>query len=134
MTHELSPELFWLTLTVGLTGLLWIPYLINRIAEIGPQETLGIPRLKPDTPWAERLMRAHANAVENLAVFTPLALITVVSGMSSSMTTLACAVYFWARVTHVAAYVAAIPVMRTLAFTAGFFSQAGLALHLLGRI
>jgi hypothetical protein len=26
----LTPELFWLTLTVILTGLLWVPYILNR--------------------------------------------------------------------------------------------------------
>ena len=134
MLQELRPELFWLTLTAVLTGLLWVPYLINRIMEIGPWGTLGIPRLKPDAPWAERLMRAHANAVENLVVFAPLVLAAHVSGMASSMTVLACAVYFWARVVHVGAYVAAVPVLRTLAFTVGFLSQATLALHLLGKI
>ena len=134
MLPALQPELFWLTMTTGMTGLLWVPYLINRITEIGPWETLGVPRLKPSASWAERLMRAHANAVENLVVFAPLALVVHVSGVASPMTALACAVYFWARVVHAGAYVAAIPVLRTLAFTAGFFSQAVLALHLLGKM
>lgn len=134
MTHALSSELFWLTLTAGLTGLLWIPYLINRILEIGPKETLGIPRLKTNVPWADHFMRAHANAVENLVVFAPLVLMVNMSGMVSAMTALTCEVYFWARVVHVIAYVAAIPVLRTLAFTAGFFCQTFLVLRLLSTI
>ena len=31
----LTPELFWLTLTVILTGLLWVPYIVNRITVRG---------------------------------------------------------------------------------------------------
>jgi hypothetical protein len=27
----MTPELFWLTLTVILTGLLWLPYMLNRV-------------------------------------------------------------------------------------------------------
>lgn len=132
--QEMTPELYWLTLTAAMTGLLWVPYLLNRIAETGPWATLGIPRLKPEAPWAERLMRAHANAVENLVVFAPLALAVHVTGTHASLTALACAVYFFARMVHVLAYVAAIPVIRTLAFSAGFFSQMALVLHLLGKV
>lgn len=132
MIHELTPEFYWLTLTIAMTALLWAPYLVNRIVEIGPWATLSVPKLKPQAPWADRLMRAHANAVENLVIFAPLVLVVQVAGMNSSITAIACMVYFYARVLHVVAYLAAVPVIRTLAFTAGFFSQMTLVLHLLG--
>jgi uncharacterized MAPEG superfamily protein len=134
MHPNLPPELYWLTLTAGFTGLLWVPYLLNRIAEIGTWETLGVPRLKPDVAWADRLMKAHANAVENLVVFAPLAIIVTINGMSSQLTVAASAIYFFARVVHVVAYLAAIPVIRTLGFAAGFLAQMAIALHLLGQL
>ena len=42
------------------------------------------PGLPPEPAWAERASRAHANAIENLAVFAPLVLIAAVIGVSNS--------------------------------------------------
>ena len=134
MSRTLTVELYWMVLALVMTALFWLPYLINRIGELGALATLGIPQLNPKAPWAERLMRAHANAVENLAIFVPLVLAVQISGMNTFATASACTVYFFARLVHVIAYVAAIPVVRTLAFTAGFFCQMALALTLLGYI
>lgn len=39
--------------------------------------------------------------------------------------------YFWARLVHVTGYTLALPWVRTLAFSAGFASQATLAWQLL---
>ena len=132
MNHSLTQELYWLALTLVMTALFWLPYILNRIVETGVWATLGVPRLRPDAAWAERLMRAHANAIENLAIFAPLVLVVQLSGMGTTNTATACMVYFFARLTHVLAYLAAVPVVRTLAFTAGFFCQMTLALTLLG--
>ena len=73
----LTPELFWLTLTVILTGLLWVPYILNRcqVRGMGGAMANPTPGAKPHAPWATRLMFAHDNAVENLIVFAPLVLI-----------------------------------------------------------
>ena len=131
MHNTLSPELFWLVLTLLMTALLWLPYVGNRIFELGPWATLKVPKLQPDARWAERLMRAHANAIENLVIFAPLVLVIQQTGMSTSSTTTACAIYFFARLVHVIAYVLAVPVIRTLAFAAGFFCQMTLGLALL---
>jgi uncharacterized MAPEG superfamily protein len=132
MNQTLTPELYWLTLSVAMTAVLWLPYIVNRIIETGPWATLSVPKLKPEAAWAERLMRAHANAVENLAVFVPLVLAVQLSSMNTAITSLACMAYFFARVIHVLAYVAAVPVVRTLAFSVGFASQMALVLCLLG--
>ena len=126
----LTPELFWLTLTVILTGLLWVPYILNRskIRGLGGAMANPAPGAKPHSPWATRLMFAHDNAVENLAVFAPLILILNAIDYSSKWTVYASAVYFWARLTHIIVYTLGIPVFRTLAFTVGFLAQAVLAL------
>ncbi len=64
----MTRELFWLTLTVILTGLLWVPYIINRCQVRGLTGAMANPSRndKPHAEWANRLMFAHDNAVENL--------------------------------------------------------------------
>ena len=126
----LTPELFWLTLTVILTGLLWVPYIVNRIMVRGPAGAMAnpAPGAKAHAGWATRLMFAHDNAVENLVIFAPLVLILAQIDYSTKWTVWACAVYFWARVAHLIVYTIGLPVFRTLAFTVGFLAQAVLAL------
>jgi uncharacterized MAPEG superfamily protein len=134
MTHPLSSELYWLTLTALLTGLIWIPYILNRMREKGLWGTLDnpAPGEHAQAPWAFRTERAHVNAVENLAVFAPLAIAVSMAGVGNGMTAFAAAVFFWARLVHVLVYMAGLPVLRTLAFTVGFLCQLALALRLLG--
>src|ERR1700675_4898589 len=98
----MSRELMWLTLTVILTGLLWVPYIIDRAMMRGLMRSMAIPprREKPQSAWAMRLYFAHTNAVENLVVFAPLVLILDSLNISSTTTATACAVYFWARLAH----------------------------------
>ena len=126
----MTRELFWLTLTVILTGLLWIPYTLNRTQVRGLSGAMANPTrdAKPHAEWATRLMFAHDNAVENLIVFAPLVLILNAIDYSSNSTAIACMVYFWARVAHLIVYTMGLPVFRTLAFTVGFLAQAVLAL------
>jgi len=126
----MTRELFWLTLTVIFTGLLWIPYILNRCQVRGLMGAMATPSRndKPQTEWASRLMFAHDNAVENLIVFAPLVLILNAIDYSTKWTVLACAVYFWARLAHAIVYTLGVPVLRTLAFSVGFLAQAVLAL------
>jgi uncharacterized MAPEG superfamily protein len=132
----MSRELMWLTLTVILTGVLWIPYILDRIMVRGVKGAMANPsrRDKPQSAWAERLYFAHTNAVENLIIFAPLVLILDIQGYSTTGTAVACAVYFWARLAHAIVYTMGIPVLRTLAFTVGFFAQAALVLGVFGKI
>ena len=126
----MTRELFWLTLTVILTGVLWIPYTINRSQVRGLMGAMANPSRgdKPQAPWATRLMFAHDNAVENLVIFAPLVLILNALDYSTTWTALAAAVFFWARVAHVIVYTLGLPVFRTAAFTVGFLAQAVLVL------
>src|SRR6202046_5865182 len=126
----MTRELFCLTLTVILTGLLVIPSILNRTQVRGLGGAMANPSrdAKPHAEWATRLMFAHDNAVENLIIFAPLVLILNAIDYSSRWTVLACAVYFWARVAHLIVYTLGLPVFRTLAFTVGFLAQAVLAL------
>jgi uncharacterized MAPEG superfamily protein len=130
----MSMELMWLTLTVILTGLMWVPYMLDRIAVRGWAGAMGNPsrRDKLQSPWAERLYLAHTNAVENLIIFAPLVLILDSMGHSTMSTVVACAVYFWARLAHAIVFTMGIPVLRTLCFLVGFAAQAVLVLAIFG--
>jgi len=115
----------------ALTAALWIPYMLNRIVVRGIGGTVGYPEApKALAPWAERLRAAHANAVENLVVFAALVLAAQAAGISTPVTVLACHLYLWSRVVHVAAYTLAVPWVRTLAFLGGFAAQAMLVWQL----
>ncbi|HSN34516.1 MAG TPA: MAPEG family protein [Ideonella sp.] len=130
----MKPELLYLTLAAALTGLLWVPYILDRVAVGGLADAVGYPAApKPQSPWAVRLMKAHHNAVENLVVFAALVLTAQAAGVSNGATATACVVYFWARVVHALAYTLAWPWVRTLAFAVGFFCQATIAWQLLAR-
>ena len=130
----MKTELLYLALVTAFTGLLWVPYILDRISVRGVIDAVGYPENpKPQSPWARRLMKAHANAVENLAVFATLVLVAHAMNLSNGTITLACVGYFWARVVHALAYTFAVPWVRTLAFTVGFFAQAVIAWQLLAR-
>ena len=132
----MSRELMWLTLTVILTGLMWVPYIIDRAMVRGLMGSMANPSRndKPQAAWAQRLYFAHSNAVENLVIFAPLVLILDSMGHQTESTAIACAVYFWARLAHAVIYALGIAVLRTLAFTVGFLAQAVLVLAIFGKL
>ena len=128
----MKTELLYLALVIALTGLLWVPYILDRIAVRGLIDAVGYPESpKPPSPWAQRLMKAHANAVENLIIFAPLVLLAHSLGITGSAVATAAVVYFWARVVHALAYTFAIPWVRTLSFAVGFFAQVVVAWQVL---
>ncbi|MFZ6845924.1 MAPEG family protein [Undibacterium sp. RuTC16W] len=130
----MKTELFYLALVTTFTGLLWVPYILNRVIAGGLSNSVAYPEHpKPQAAWAQRLMKAHANAIENLVVFAPLVLIAQFAGVNSAAIATACVVYFWARVVHAVTYTFAIPWIRTLAFLTGVAAQMTIAWQLLMR-
>lgn len=132
----MSPELYWLAAVAVATALMWLPYVLNILMEMGVVAAL-VGRAGDDpgsAAWAKRSQRAHLNAIENLAIFAPLALAVHVAGVGSETTALAAMAYFWVRVAHYAVYVAGIPIIRTLLFAAGVICQLALGAALLGAI
>ena len=130
----MSKELFWLTLTVAMTGLLWVPYILDRCAARGLMGAMANPAAddEPQSDWAQRMMAAHGNAVENLVIFAPLVLIAQALNVHTAATAFACALYFWCRLAHAAVYTAGLPVARTLAFAGGWVAQVMLVLAIAG--
>ena len=130
----MKTELLYLALISALTGLLWVPYILDRIAVGGLADAVGYPAApKPQSAWAVRLIKAHRNAVENLVVFAALVLVANAAGISNGVIAGAAIVYFWARIVHAVAYAFGVPWVRTLAFTVGFVAQAAIAWQILVR-
>lgn len=124
----METALFYLALVVAFTALLWIPYILDRLLVRGLKDAVSYPENpRPQSPWAQRLMKAHANAVENLVIFAALVLTAQALGHTTEAIGTAALVYFWARVVHAIVYAAAIPWVRTLAFAVGFGCQAVVA-------
>lgn len=132
---KFTSELYFLTLIASATILMWIPYTLARILTRGIMPTLSNPdpTYPQDQPWAERARRAHANAIENLAVFAPLVLIAAQIGVSTLATVFAAKLYLAARLAHYVVYAAGIPVLRTLAFVVGAGATLIFAAALLGQ-
>jgi uncharacterized MAPEG superfamily protein len=128
----MSIELRYLALVTILTGLTWVPYILNTIAVQGLVNAVGYPENpQPLAPWARRMKAAHYNSVENLVVFASLVLVAHAAGISNAAIAGSATVYFWARVVHLAAYTFAIPWVRTAAFAVGVGCQACIAWHIL---
>jgi uncharacterized MAPEG superfamily protein len=130
----MNTELFYLVCAATFTGLMFLPYVLNRIMVWGLADTVGYPaNPKPLAPWAERLRKAHSNAVENLAVFAALLLSAHAAGVSGPAIGGLAMLYFWARVVHAVAYTFALPWVRTFGFFGGVIAQMGIAWLLLAR-
>lgn len=126
-------SLEWLAAVAVLTALLWVPYVLERMAALGV-----IGAIKPVEPedelrqrlWARRAKRAHYNAVENLVVFATLVLVAQAMGKGdNSQVLFAAQLYFWARVVHYPSEAMGWPGIRTLAFLTGFAAQVMVALE-----
>jgi len=122
----MSTELYWMTLTVLMTALFWLAYLPDRLLMRGLWLTIADNKPEgagPHSLWAQRAIRAHENAVENLAIFVPAVLTAAVLQISTPATRGAVIAYFFARLAHFIVYTAGVPLLRTLAFTAGWIAQ-----------
>jgi uncharacterized MAPEG superfamily protein len=130
----MSTELTWVAATAFITALMWVPYILSLIGQMGVVAALsdGEHATGVEAGWAQRSKRAHANAVENLVVFAPLAIGIHLAGMSSGATATACGVFFYSRLAHYLVYTAGLPYVRTLAFAVGWLCQMVLVLTLLG--
>ncbi|MFT7558115.1 MAG: putative MAPEG superfamily protein [Flavobacteriales bacterium] len=126
MIHQ---ELLYLALYTLFTACMWVPYIINRIMEMGLWLALKNPQVEqpPKALWARRAQRAHLNSIENLVIFAPLAVAIDLLKLSSSLSVSLCMLFFVVRILHYFSYVFAIPLVRTVLFFSGFLVQVFLA-------
>jgi uncharacterized MAPEG superfamily protein len=130
----MTPELTWVAAMALITALMWVPYILSLIGQMGLVGALadGEHETPLEAAWARRCKRAHANAVENLVIFAPLAIGIHLAGLGSETTATACAVFFYARLAHYAIYWLGLPYIRTVVFAVSWLCLMVLALTLLG--
>ena len=129
-----SSEIYWLTLTVIMTALLWIPQILNSLIKSGPAKAFLYPDAAAEhySDWAQRSKAAHNNAVQNLAIFAPLVVLLILLDLGNDLTGLTAMIYFISRFLHYILHVLAIPLLRTVAFLIGFACQLVIGLSILG--
>ena len=133
MSIQQSTELYYLVLTTGLTSVIWIPYIINRILELGlwPALQSSTKEQPPEALWAFRMMNAHRNGIENLMIFAPLVLALNMLDIANNITGMAAMLFFYSRLAHLIIYTLGIPVLRTLSFFIGFICQMVLLVQIM---
>ena len=120
----MTTELAMLTWVTALTILLWIPYILAHIMNVGLLPTLTYQSDGTPLPaWAARAKKAHANAIENLVPFAVLVLVAHQLDISNIATTSAAVAYFWLRLAHFITYTANVPFGRTVTFAGAWGAQ-----------
>jgi uncharacterized MAPEG superfamily protein len=129
----LSVELRYLIYLSLWLSVLWIPYILAHIRQVGLVEAFSYLEGEPGMPpWARRLKRAHYNLVENIVPFAVAVGAGEILGVHTT-TTAACALIFLiARLVHPFAQVAAIWGTRTLTFAVGWLAIIVYLLAILG--
>jgi uncharacterized MAPEG superfamily protein len=120
----MSIDLQLLAWAVGLT------FLQMLVAVSGATLQVGLPTLVDNRDfmpklhdWAGRAQRAHANMLENLALYAPLVLIAVAAGRTNETTALGGEIFLAGRLAYAFIYIAGIPYLRTAVW---FVSVIGL--------
>src|SRR5216683_618287 len=123
----MSTDLRYLAFTAILTASLWIPFVVAQVMTNGPLQPQNYvdPTPRPLPLWGKRADRAYLNAVEVFAPFAALVIIAHLAGKANPMTAFWAVCFFWLRLAHAVVYLLGIPYVRTLVFTLGFVSVAG---------
>ena len=120
MSTELE-VLVWLS---GLAILMWLPYILAHIGNVGIMPALTYQADNEALPdWAARAKRAHYNAIENLAPFAALVIVAHLANVNNDVTASAALAFFWFRVAHYIVYTLGIPFGRTLTFAGSWLAQ-----------
>ena len=132
----MTTELFYLLLTALLTGVLWIPVVVEYVSSRGtlkPADYKGRAPTSPLPDWVNRANRAHMNAVENIASFAAVVLIAKSVGVSTPITEISAAVFFYARAAHALIHISGFSLFkaRTVAFTVAWIAFMTFAVELL---
>ncbi|MDR3453604.1 MAG: MAPEG family protein [Rhodoferax sp.] len=124
----MTPDLRYLAFTAMLTASLWIPYVVCQVLTNGfltPSNYVD-PAPRPLPLWGKRADRALMNGVEVLGGFAALVIVANLAGKANGMTAMWAATFFWARAVHAVVYWFGIPYIRTIVFTLGYISIAGI--------
>ncbi len=124
----MTTDLRYLTYTAFLTAALWLPYVIAQSITNGLLRPANYrdPTPRPIPLWGQRANRAQVNAVEAFAPFAALVIVVHLTGKANATTAFCAMLFFWMRLVHAVVYLLAIPYVRTIVFTIGFFAVAGI--------
>jgi uncharacterized MAPEG superfamily protein len=117
----MSAELTLLTWTVAL----WVVQLLVAVAGGMSQFPPAVLAGNRETPvdgkgWVGRAQRTNRNLAESLLPFAALVLAAHAAGVSNATTVMGAQLFFYARVAYAVVYIAGIPWLRTVVWTAGF--------------
>jgi uncharacterized MAPEG superfamily protein len=117
----MTVELTMLVCAVGL----WIAQLLVAIAggmkQFSPAVLAGNREAPVDGKgWVGRAQRAYRNMVESLLPFAALVLVANAAGVSNDTTVMGAKLFVYARTAYAVVYIAGIPWLRTVVWTAGF--------------
>ena len=119
------PELFYLLLSVGLCGILWVPIVIERVLRIGLSETVGNnPDDKMIPQWVMRVKKTHRNLVDNILIFGMLVLILQVTEKNSDTSGFASLIFFYARLVPAISHIFGVTWVRTISFLIAWLATA----------
>lgn len=90
---------------------------------LGPQDST-----RDQSAVAGRIQRALRNYLETFPAFIALALILAVTDLGNAISAMGAAIWFWARIVYIPAYVIAIPMVRSVMW---FVSIGGLLMMLI---
>lgn len=127
----MTTDLTMLAYAAGFTAVLWLPYILAHIVNVGLVSALNYKGDTTPLPgWAARAKKAHYNAIENLAPFAALVIVAHLTNTANAATAAAAITFFWARVAHYIVYAAGIPLGRTLTFAVGWAAMACIFWHI----
>jgi len=134
----MTTELIYLLLVALLTGVLWIPVVIGYVLSRGALKPADY-KIAPTSPlphWVNRANRAHMNAVENIAPFAAVVLIANALDVSTPVTAISAAIYFYARAAHALIHISGFGLFkaRTVAFTIAWVAFMTFAVELLRQV
>lgn len=119
----MTTDLEMLAWVAGFTALLWLPYILAHILNVGLMPALTYRADDVPLPaWAARAKKAHYNAIESLVPFAALVVVAHLSGAANDATAAAAVTYFWARLAHYGLYMSAVPFGRTVTFAIGWLA------------
>lgn len=127
---------FYTALSALWIAIAWVPYILDRIVVRGMMGALANydPDAIPQSPWAQRAMRAHNVSVQAFVAFAPLSIYAGFKLPADTYPGVLAMTFFIGIFAHYIIYCLGIVVLRTAAFALASLSTVALGLRVLGVI
>lgn len=131
------PVAFWLLGAIAAAAaLIYLPFLAVGYARAKLGYDQSAPRAMFDQlpDYAKRATWAHENAIETFPIFAAAAVISYVTGVENAVAAWAAIAFVVARTFYPIAYIANVPVLRSLCFATGSTAVIVLFAQSLSRV